>query len=72
VVLAHNLHALLACLALPAHLKGARFKRLRFHFITVPARLIQHARRCLVRYFAGQPLALIQQIQGALRALAPS
>ena len=71
-MLAHNLHALLACLALPAHLKGARFKRLRFHFITVPARLIQHARQCLVRYFQAGALAIIQQMRRALRALAPT
>ena len=70
VVLAHNLHALLAWLALPARLQGARFKRLRFHFITVPARLIQHARRCLVRYFHEGALALIQQMRGVLRELA--
>ena len=72
VVLAHNLHALLARLALPGDLKDARFKRLRFHFINVPARLVQHARQCVVRYFHTGALALIQAIRGALRALAPT
>ena len=72
VVLAHNLHALLACLALPGDLKDARFKRLRFHFINVPARLVQHARRCVVRYFSASVLALIQAIRDALRALTPT
>lgn len=72
VVLAHNLHALLACLALPGDLKEARFKRLRFQFINVPARLVQHARQCVVRYFSAGVLALIQSIRGALRALAPT
>jgi len=72
VVLAHNLHALLARLALPGDLKDARFKRLRFHFINVPARLVQHARQCVVRYFHAGALALIQAIRGALRALAPT
>lgn len=72
MVLAHNLHALLARLALPGDLKEARFKRLRFHFINVPARLVQHARHCVVRYFHAGVLALIQAIRGALRALAPT
>jgi len=72
VVLAHNLHALLARLALPGDLQAARFKRLRFHFINVPARLVQHARQCVVRYFQAGVLALIQAIRGALRALAPT
>ena len=70
VVLAHNLHALLARLALPGDLKDARFKRLRFQFINVPARLIQHARACAVRYFHEGVLALITAIRAALRALA--
>jgi hypothetical protein len=72
VVLAHNLHALLARLALPGNLKDARFKRLRFHFINVPARLVQHARLCVVRYFQAGALAIIQTIRGALRALSPA
>lgn len=71
VVLAHNLHALLASLALPGDLKEARFKRLRFQFINVPARLVQHARQCVVRYFHAGALAIIQTIRGALHALAP-
>jgi hypothetical protein len=72
VVLAHNLHALLAWLALPTDLKSARFKRLRFHFITVPARLVQHARQCLVRYFQAGALATIRHIRGVLAELAPA
>jgi hypothetical protein len=71
VVLAHNLHALLDCLALPGDLKGARFKRLRFQFINVPARLVQHARQCVVRYFTAGALAVIEAIRAALRALQP-
>ena len=70
-VLAHNLHVLLAALALPNHLKDARFKRLRFHCINVPARLLCHARKCVVRYFSGGALAIIQQMRGELHALVP-
>ena len=72
VVLAHNLHALLASLALPADLKTARFKRLRFLFINVPARLVQHARQCAVRYFQPGVLALMHAIREALCRLAPA
>ena len=70
VVLAWNLHALLRVLALPGDLKEARFKRLRFQFINAPARLVQHARHCVVRYFQPAVLALIQQMREVLRALA--
>jgi len=72
VVLAHNLHALLARLALPDGLKAAHFKRLRFQFINVPARLVQHARACVVRYFQDGVLDLITAIRAALHALAPT
>ena len=70
VVLAQNLHALLALLALPDHLQGARFKRLRFQFLNVPARVVQHARQCVVRYFQAEALAIIQALRATLRGLA--
>jgi hypothetical protein len=72
VVLAHTLHALLARLARPGDLQEARFTRLRFHCMNVPARVVQHARQCSVRYFHAGALALIQTIRGALHALAPT
>jgi hypothetical protein len=72
VVLTHNLHILLALLALPEELKVARFKRLRFQFINVPARLVQHARQCVVRYFHSGVAALIQAIRGGLNTPAPA
>lgn len=71
-ILAHNLHALLEKLAMPKGLVGSRFKRLRFHFINVPARLVTHARRCCVRYFHAASLYLVQQIRGELAALRPA
>jgi hypothetical protein len=64
--------ALVVRWALPGDLKEARFKPLRFHFINVPARMVQHARQCVVRYFHAGALALIQTIRGALHALAPT
>jgi len=69
-VLAHNLHVLLEKLALPKGLVGSRFKRLRYHLINVPARLVQHARQCCVRYFQEATLSLIRHIRGEIAALA--
>jgi hypothetical protein len=69
VVLAYNLHALLEKLAMPKDLVGSRFKRLRFHLINVPARLVTHARRCCVRYFQAATLHLVQFIRGEIAAL---
>jgi len=72
VILAHNLHALLEKLAMPKGLIGSRFKRLRFQFINVPARLVSHARQCCVRYFQVATLQLVQHIRGELAALRPA
>lgn len=72
VILAHNLHALLEKLAMPKGLAGSRFKRLRFHLINVPARVVTHARQCCVRYFQAATLQLVQHIRGELAALRPA
>jgi hypothetical protein len=72
VVLAHNLHALLEMLALPTNLVGSRFKRLRFHLINVPARLVLHSRRCMVRYFQPAAWRIVRDIRIALEAFSPS
>lgn len=68
-VLAHNLHALLEKLAMPKGFVGSRFKRLRYHLINVPARVVTHARACCVRYFQPAALWLVRQIRGELAAL---
>jgi hypothetical protein len=69
-VLAHNLHALLERLAMPKGLVGSRFKRLRYHLINVPARVVTHARQCCVRYFKSATLYLVRQIRSELASLA--
>ena len=69
-VLAHNLHALLEKLAMPKGLVGSRFKRLRYHLINVPARVVTHARGCVVRYFQSATLYLVRQIRCELAGLA--
>jgi hypothetical protein len=71
-ILAYNLHALLEKLAMPKGMVGSRFKRLRFHLINVPARLVTHARQCCVRYFQAATLNLVQHIRGELAALRPA
>ncbi len=71
-ILAHNLHALLEKLAMPAGLVGSRFKRLRLHLINVPARLVAHARACCVRYFQSATLYLVQEIRAELARLGPA
>jgi hypothetical protein len=71
-VLAHNLHALLERLAMPHSLAGSRFKRLRYHLINVPARLVSHARACCVRYFQAATLHLVGHIRGELARLEPA
>lgn len=71
-VLAHNLHVLLEKLALPKGLVGSRFKKLRYHLINVPARLVQHARQCCVRYFQECTLELIRYVRGEIAALSPA
>ena len=70
VILSHNLHALLEKLALPKGLVGSRFKRLRYHLINVPARLVHHARRCCVRYFQESVRCIVQFVRGELNGLA--
>jgi len=71
VVWAWNVHALLRLLALPPELRDRRFKALRYHFITIPARLITHARQCVVRYLTRTAVTLIQGMRVALRVLTP-
>ena len=48
-VLSHNVLTALKRLALPAELLRARPKRLRFLIFSMPGRLVQHARRVLLR-----------------------
>jgi hypothetical protein len=69
-VLAHNLHMLLEKLALPKGLAGSRYKRLRYHLINVPARLIQHARQCCVRYFQDCTFDLVRHIRDEISCFA--
>lgn len=55
---------------MPKGLVGSRFKKLRYHLINVPARVVTHARQCCVRYFQAATLYLVRQIRGELAGLA--
>ena len=66
-----------AGLAMPKGMVGSRFadtsassasrdKRLRFHLINMPARLVTHVRQCCVRYFQATTLNLVQYIRGEI------
>jgi len=48
-VISHNVLTALKRLALPAELLRARPKRLRFLIFSMPGRLVQHARRVVLR-----------------------
>jgi hypothetical protein len=51
--LAHNTALWLRTLALPRAFRRCRGKRLRLHFLNVPARLVRHGRRLQLRFTAG-------------------
>ena len=56
-VLVHNLLELLKVSALPAELADARPKTLRFQLLTLPGRIVSHARTWILKLSSGFPLA---------------
>ena len=70
MVLAHNLHAAMRCLALPDPLKKKRLKGLRFALIDVPGRIVQHSRQMFVRLKKGHPALLwLYEMRRTIRGL---
>lgn len=68
----YNLLSALKTLALPADLQDARPKRLRFAVLTLPGRLIMHARKLTVRLAeAFRATVDLIAVRGILQALAP-
>jgi hypothetical protein len=55
--LAHNVLQLLKAHALPGEVATARPKRLRFHLLNLPGRLVHHARYWILKLYAAFPLA---------------
>ncbi len=66
----HNVLTALKRLALPAELLGARPKRLRFLFLNAPGRLVQHARKLVLRI--GLAAGRIREWLAARPLLAPA
>lgn len=56
-VIAHNLLELLKVSALPAELANVRPKTLRLQLLTLPGRIVSHARAWILKLSSGFPLA---------------
>jgi hypothetical protein len=56
-LLVHNLLVLLEVEALPSELSRVRPKTLRFRLFNLPARIIHHARSCVLKLYRGLPFA---------------
>lgn len=71
MVLAYNINSLMKAFVLPAHLKRKRLKALRFHLICLPARMIAHARRLVLKLDVGeQTVQLLQEARRRIAVLA--
>jgi len=71
MVLAHNLNQVMKQLVLGPAWVAKRMKALRFALINLPARVIRHARRLIVRLAADCPgLELVRSAREKIRALA--
>ena len=70
-ILAHNLNAAMQRLVLGKEWVGKRMKALRFRLISLPGRVITHARRLIIRLGAeAQALQTILKARQTIRALA--
>jgi hypothetical protein len=54
-VLAYNLQSAMKRTVLGEHWSSQRLKALRFHFICLPGRVLEHARQLIIRLTAGHP-----------------
>ena len=72
VVLAFNLNALMTHWVLPEGWAHKRLKALRFALIGVAGRVLEHARRLVVRLAEGHPASrLLIEVRSRLLRLAP-
>lgn len=72
MILAHNLNAALKRLALGEAWVTRRMKTLRFQLITLPGRVVRHARRLILRLAHGHPAPdLLRRARVAIRGLVP-
>jgi len=73
MILAQNLNAVMKRLVLGPAWVTKRLKALRFALINLPARIIRHGRRLIIRLAAdGKSLALILSARSAIHALNPA
>ena len=71
-ILAFNLNAAMKRLALGKDWVVARMKALRFHLIGLPGRVVNHARKLIIRLGGGaRALATLLDARARIRALAP-
>ncbi len=71
MVLAHNLNQVMKRLVLGPEWVAKRMKALRFALINLPARVIRHARRLILRLPDGHPgLDLVLEARKTLKGLA--
>jgi hypothetical protein len=70
-VILYNLLSTLKRLTLPADLRTAKPKRLRFMLFNTAGRVIRHARETLLRLFSGVARRLFDQARVILTALPP-
>ena len=71
-VLTYNLLSALKRLALPGDLSAARPKRLRFLVFNTVGKVVQHARRTLVRFTSAAQQALLALARSKILALSPT
>jgi hypothetical protein len=72
-VLSFNLHAAMKTLILKGSFAAKRMKAIRFAVINLPGRIIDHARRVIIRIVNGHPsFALLVEARGRIMRLAPS
>jgi hypothetical protein len=70
-ILAHNLNAAMQRLVLGKEWVGKRMKALRFRLISLPGRVVSHARRLIIRLGAKvQALQTILKARQTIRVLA--
>jgi hypothetical protein len=71
MILAFNLNAVMKRLALGQSWATKRMKALRFHLISLPGRVVSHARKLIIRLGGGaEALATLLDARRAIRALA--
>jgi hypothetical protein len=71
MIIAHNLNALMKHLVLGKPWVAKRMKALRFSLISLPGRVVRHARRLILRLSAaGAALAVLLAARRAILALA--